>query len=248
MEFNIRNIAVIILVCFSSINYSQEWRNIKSYQKETGLTSLQEGCWLKKDRKKQNNLWQQANLFNLSIENGNQKYRTIRQIRDFYYWFDSERLKQGHEIHWAGIAAIASSQLSKLEIGLVRCLIVRNPEVIKFAHEGSTTVFEFSFPLLRKVYFSQEILIGEKAKNWDIEYGQNEQCLVLDSLYKQLSPKALTKLDRMAKGKGIYFLAVPKKLKYDGNIGNCHDRFNHGINKILDYYLETHKNTPPNRF
>ncbi len=31
----------------------------------------------------------------------------------------------------------------------------------------------------------------------------------------------------MAKGKEMYFLAVPKKLKYEGDIENSHDLFEH---------------------
>ncbi len=119
-------LSVIGIIVFSLCNafypnhaFSQEWNNLKSYQKETGFTLLQEGCWIKGDRKQQTLVWKQANLFNLSIENGNQKYQSISQIRDFYLWFDVERKKQGHEIKGVGIAAIAAKQLSKLDSGII---------------------------------------------------------------------------------------------------------------------------------
>lgn len=242
MKTRIIILSILVFLSSSNLTCAQEWKNLKSYQKETGYETLQEGCWLKKDRKKQNEVWKQANAFNIQFDDGNLKYQTISQIRDFYRWFDSEREEQGHEVHWAAIAAIAASQLSKLEISFIRCFVVRNKEVVKFAHEGSIKVLEFAYPLLKKVYFSPIILKGETAENWDIEYGQNEQCIVLDTLYKKLSKKALHKLNRMVKGKGIYNLAIPKKLKYEGNIENCQERFEYGINKMLQYYLDLHQN------
>ena len=114
-----RIIVIPAFIFLLSINlvFAQEQRSLKSYYKETGNSFLQDGCWLKKDRKRQNEEWRKANLYNISIENGNTKYKTICQIRDFYRWFDFEREKSGHEINWIGIAAIAAGQLSKLDNG-----------------------------------------------------------------------------------------------------------------------------------
>lgn len=231
-----------------SINlaFAQEQRNLKSYSKETGNAFLKDGCWLKIDRKRQNEVWKKANLFNLSIENGNTKYKTISQIRDFYVWFDLEREKLGNEIKWIGIAAIAAGQLSKLDYGFIRLFIVRNKEVVKFANEGSKKVLEFACPLLRKVYFSNEIIKGKDAENWDLEYGLMEQCIILDPLYKKLSHRALCKLDRMAGGKGLFKLGIPKELKYVGRIEDCQARFEHGMNTMLPFYLAHKENK--NRF
>src|SRR5207344_3450371 len=116
---------------------SQEWKNLKSYQKETGKVSLTDGCWLKKDRKQHNEAWSKANVFNLSLENGNLKYETISQIRDFYIWFDLEIKKQGHEIQWIRTAGMVANQLSKMDCGFIRIFVVRNKEVVAFANEGS---------------------------------------------------------------------------------------------------------------
>jgi len=103
-----RIIIFFLFLLNANLVVSQEWKNIKTYQKETGNTFLQEGCWLKKDRIQQNEVWQKANLFNLSVENGHLKYVCIEQIRDFYLWFDLEIKKQGHEIKWFGIAGIVA--------------------------------------------------------------------------------------------------------------------------------------------
>lgn len=216
--------------------FAQEHKNLKSYGKETGNSFLQDGCWLKKDRKRQNEVWRKANLYNLSIKDANTKYKTIRQIRDFYLWFDFEREKLGHEINWIGIASIAAGQLSKLDNGVIRFVFVRNKEVVKFANEGSIKVLEFAFPLLKEVYFSKELIKGKDAENWDLEHGMIEQRTILDPLYKELSQRAFKKLNRMAGGKGLYRLKVPKELIYVGSIEDYQARFEHGINKMIPFY------------
>ena len=233
----IKTLTLIILMN-TNLAFTQEWKSLKSYQKETGNSFLLDGCWLKKDRKRQTAIWRQANKYNLNIENGNSKYRSISQIRDFYVWFDEERKKQGHEIKWIRIAATAAGQLSKLDRCFIRVFIVRKKEVVKFANEGSEKVFTFAFPQLKNVYFSNEIIIGKEAENWDKKYGEREQCEILEPLYKKLSKRAIKKLDRMAKGKGLFHLGVPKKLKYEGEIDDCQSRFEHGVTKLLPFYTD----------
>ena len=135
MKTHIAIVVLILLITNSS--FSQEWKGLKRYQKETGNSNLEDGHWLKKDRKRQTNIWNQANLFNLSKKNGFQNYKTISEIRDFYVWFDSERKKQGHEIKWIGIAGIATHQLSNLDNFMVRIFIVHNKEIVTFANQGT---------------------------------------------------------------------------------------------------------------
>jgi len=240
LKIRVTIIFAIIFLLRIDFLFAQELKNLKSYQNETGNAVLQEGFWLKKDRRKQNKVWRKANLYNLSTKDGHLKYKTISQIRDFYIWFDYEREVQGHEIKWIGIASIAAGQLSKLDFALIRFVFVRNKEIVKFANEGSKKVFEFAFPLLKQVYFSTDKIRGKDADNWSLEYGIDEQCLILDPLYKKLSKKSLLKLDRMAKGKGIFKLGVPKELRFIGNIDDYQDRFKHGINKLLPFYLKNH--------
>jgi hypothetical protein len=229
-------IPALIIVLSINLAFAQEQKNLKSYCKKTGNTFLQDGYWLKRDRKRKNEVWKNANLYNLSLDKGTAKYTSICQIRDFYEWFDLEREKQGCEIEWIGIAAIAAGQLSKLDNGFISVFIVRNKEVVQFANEGSKKVFEFAYPLLKEVYFSKEIVRGKDAEDWDLEYGMIEQCTILDPLYKKLSPKALCKLGKMASGKGLYRLGVPKQLKYAGSINDCQARFEHGINIMIPFY------------
>jgi len=151
-------------------------------------------------------------------------------------WFDLEIKKQGHEIQAVGVASVAAWQLSKLDNVLIR-FFFRNKELVNFANEGSKKVFEFAFPLMQDVYFSDKIFTGEEARNWGIKNGRIEQCEILEPLYENLSLKSIQKLERMAKGKGIFCLGVPKELKYKGSIKDCTTRFEHGLYTILPFYL-----------
>jgi hypothetical protein len=233
------NLTITILFFLNiQVAFSQEWKNLKDYKRLTGLNVLQNGCWLKKDRNRNTETWKQANKYNLSIENGNLKYKTICQIRDFYLWFDDERKKLGHEIHAVGVAAVVAGQLSNLDNYFIRTFIVRNKEVIWFGNEGSKKVLEFAFPLLKEVYFSKNILKDQEARDWDIKNGKIEQCQIVEAIYNQLSPKAIRKLERMAKGKGIYNIGVKKELKFEGDIRDCESRLDHAFTKLNTYYLD----------
>lgn len=234
---NLTVTATVLLFLHSQVTFSQEWKSLKDYKKKTGLTVLQNGCWLKKDRNRNTETWKQANKHNLSIDNGNLKYKTICQVRDFYLWFDDEREKLGHEINAVGVAAVVAGQLSYFDNFFIRTFIIRNKEVIWFGNEGSKRVLAFAFPLLKKVYFSKKKLTGQEARDWSIKNGKIEQCQIIESIYKQLSPKAIRKLERMAKGKGIYNLGVKKELKFEGDIRDCKARYEHAFSKVNAYYL-----------
>src|SRR5215216_3543068 len=130
----------LFLLITTNLAFAQEWKSLKAYRKETGNATLTEGCWLKKHRRKNSETWQQANKFNLGLENGYLKYKTIRQLRDFYLWFDEERKHKGHETQWFGVTAIVENEFSKLDSWFISTFIVRNKEVVNFAHEGSIKV------------------------------------------------------------------------------------------------------------
>ncbi len=224
--------------------FTQEWKNFNTYQKETGNSTLNEGCWIKKDRKDQTKVWKLANEFNLNTKNGNLKYKSISEKRDFYLWFDQEIKKRGNEINWIGIANIAANQLSQFDNSFIRLFIVRNKELNQFVNKGSEVVFSFAFPQLKEVYFSNQILTGKEAMIWDQNYGLKEQCEILEPLYNNLSEKTLKKLERIAKGKGIYSIGISRHLRYSGEIDDCKLRYEHGLNKLLPNYLNNnnHKN------
>ncbi|MDP3360392.1 MAG: hypothetical protein Q8S41_13695 [Lutibacter sp.] len=237
MKTLLSKVLTIILFINTNLAFTQEWENLKTYQNETNNSKLKDGFWLKNDRINQTSVWNQANSYNLNIENGNKKYKTISQIRDFYLWFDKVRIQQGHEIKWIGFAAIAATELAKLDNCFIRIFIVRNKDIVKFGREGSIKVFDFTFPKLKKLYFSDKLVTGKDAEDWDKEHGMNEQCNILDSLYNNLSEKDFHKLERMAKGKGIFSFGVPKNLRFEGDLNDCKARIDYGVSKILPVYL-----------
>jgi hypothetical protein len=51
-----------------------------------------------------------------------------------------------------------------------------------------------------------------------------------------LSDKAIKKLQKMAEGKGIYRLVIPKELRFNGDLKNCEARYNYSINTLVEYY------------
>ena len=227
----------ILLIFIPYLSFSQEWSSMRAYKKATNKEKLLKGNWLKKDRIHNTFVWEQANIYNLRLLDGNDKYKTISEIRDFYIWFDKEATIKGNEIKWIGIASIVAGQLSKLDNSFVRVFLVRNKEAVKFANEGSKKVFKFAFPQMNEIYSSDYLLKGAEAKEWDRKFGEKEQCVILEPLYQNLSEKALNKLSRMTKGKGIYNLGVNRKLKFEGEIKDCNSRYEHGANKVLQYYL-----------
>ena len=44
----------------------------------------------------------------------------------------------------------------------------------------------------------------------------------------------------MAKGKGIFIIAIPKKLMFEGDLNSCEARVLYGIEKLLPIYLIKH--------
>lgn len=233
------NLLIINFILSSTqVSYSQEWKNMKEYKKSTNQTELQEGCWLKKDRKKETEVWKQANLFNISSDSGYLNYKTICEKRDFYLWFDAERIEKGHEINMIGVVGLVAGQLSKFDSFFISKIVIHNKEVVWFGHEGSDKVLEFAFPLLRDVYFSKDLLKGQEAKAWDLQFEKREQCDVVEAVYNQLTDKAFRKLERIAKGKGIYNLAVKKEIKFEGELTKCNLRYEYAITKLMKYYIE----------
>jgi len=230
-------VSTLFLFFLTKPVFSQEWINLKDYQDETEHELLEDGCWLKKDRRRNTEVWKQANQFNLTAEKGNLKYKTISQVRDFYLWFDDERKQLGQEINAVGVAAIVAGQLSKFDNFFIRTFIVRNKEVIWFGNEGAKRVFTFAFPLLRDIYFSDKILKGQEAIDWDVKNGKIEQCQILEPIYNQLSPLATHRLECMAKGKGVFWLGVPKRLRFEKSITDCKARYEHAFTKVYQYYL-----------
>lgn len=222
--------------------FAQEWKNLKAYQKSTGQETLAKGHWLKKDRKRNTQQWQNANLYHLEREKGYEAYTTIKQRRDFYKWFDEWQTQQGHELQWVGAAYIVAGQFANTETWFVRTFVIRNVDILNFAQQGNQAILNDVYPELQKIYQSDILLTGEAATKWDSEYGYREQCVIIESFYEQQDEKVIQKLDKMATGKGIFRFVVPKSIRFQGDITNCEDRYKHG-KEVLPLYYQQHKNS-----
>lgn len=233
----IKRVFLLIFTFIISIAATaQEWKNLKSYKKATGQTVLKQGNWLKKDRKRNTEQWQNANKFHLKQENGYDAYTTIQQRRDFYKWFDTWRKQKGHEFQWAGIAAIVSGQFANTENWFVATFVIRNADLLEFAQQGNQAVFNDVYSGLYNVYLLDSLITGEAAANLDNSYSYREQCVIIDKLYEQQDKKVVKKLSKMAKGKGIFRFVVPKSIRFQGDIANCEDRYRHGKDILPLYY------------
>lgn len=227
-----------ILISLFSNTQAQEWKNIRQFRKRTGKLELDSSAWLKQDRKQNSKTWQLANLYNLKQKSGYTHYKSIRQVRDFYKWFDAERKKIGHETTLAGVAAIVANQLSYFENWFIRKLIVRDKHIINFGEQGSRDVLRFFFPYFQELIIAKKPIRGETAKQWDFEKAKEEQCNIVEKIYLQTPQKSVRKLQRMAKGKGIFRFGVPSCLKYEGEILDCKARYEHAFFKLRTYYKQ----------
>ena len=156
-------------------------------------------------------------------------------------WYDRVIKEKGDEINSIGVSAIVVGQLSMLDNFFVRFFLIRNKEAVYFGNEGSKRVFKFAFPQIRTIYFSDKLLKGKKAKEWDKQFGTTEQCVILKPIYDSLSEKGIKKLERMSKGKGIYHIGVREELRFKGDILNCISRYEHGSTRVLSFYLKQKK-------
>ncbi|OBX21250.1 hypothetical protein BAA08_13460 [Bizionia sp. APA-3] len=87
----------------SLTSYASEWTCLKIYQQETGQQALSEKDWLTSDRRRNSQVWQQANTFNLENQLPSE-YSTIRQQRDFYEWYYTAISEKEHDVVWPKMA------------------------------------------------------------------------------------------------------------------------------------------------
>ena len=71
------------------------------------------------------------------------------------------------------------------------------------SHLFNSSLFDFAFPILNKVYFSNKVIKGEDAVNWSLKLAEIDQCQILQPLYDNLSSIALDRLNKIVKGEGI---------------------------------------------
>lgn len=228
-------ILLLLLAMCMPLN-AREWRSMKHHKKATGKEVLAPGNWLKKDRKHNTTNWIAANKYNLDHEHGYEEYSTFGQKRDFYKWFDNECQRINCGIHWQTVAYKLTAKLSYLDSWFVRDVIVWDKEFVCFMDEASNLIIKNIFPKLKRVYSNGSQWNEESCYKEDSILVYREQCAIVDSLYRAQSPRVLNKLNRIAHGKGVYGVFIPKHMRFKGDIKNCEDRAEYGIQQMRKYY------------
>lgn len=233
---------LIVLICisyFCTSVYGKEYPCLTAYQKETGLEQLGPMDWLKKDRKRQTMVWQQANLYNLEHQLP-QEYSSIKQRRDFYVWLNETLEEQGYEVIWPRMAHFISKKL--VMVKAFPYAIFTGKEIKSYAEMGSETVFNACFKDLGQL-FKGTVLKGDDALIWDQEILKMEQYQWLAPIYEDVSPKTLHTIEKMAKGKGFYGLVVPKPIRFQGDITQADIRYQYALETLRPYFKKS-ANTP----
>lgn len=79
---------------------------------------------------------------------------------------------------------------------------------------------------------------GDAAKLWDASILYKEQFIIVQPIYQKQNAATIMELSRMAKGDGVYKTAYlfQEELRFQGDILNPQDRYNHGMNRVVPYY------------
>lgn len=235
-----KHVFTCILLLLTCVGYAREWKSLRQYRNINGSDSIAQGHWLKKDRKRNTATWQAANQYNILTADGYAHYDNFSQKRDFYKWVDDYRYSKGHEVKWAGNAYIISKQLAYLDKWVVRVLVVNNKQFTRFVQESNALILKNIYPELKGLYKRAKPLTGESACEWDSVTIYKEQCLVLDTLYKKQPKSVMRKFGNMAAGKGLYGIAVKKKMRMKGDIRDCNNRCAYGLHTMAVYYDNKH--------
>lgn len=115
------------------------------------------------------------------------------------------------------------------------CALFIHKKIVIYANKGSQAVFNNAFKELKELFNSKYVLKEDSAIQWDQKMSYKEQYIWLDSLYKTIDSKSLKTIEHMAKGKFLYGLAVPKAIRFKGDISNPKDRYNYAIGSLRDY-------------
>lgn len=233
-----RIILFVLAFSFSFTIQAKEWKTLKHYQKLTQKAELSPSDWLTSDRINNTSVWKNANNYNLNNNMPNE-YQSIKQRRDFYIWIDHEFEKIGHQVIWPKMALYISRKLRLLE--KFPHVMFISKSVNEYVHQGSEMIFIDAFERLKELYCSKDILKNNDAIQWDKNMMHDEQFIWLESIYKKIDKKSIKKIERMAGGKFLYALVVPKAIRFEDDISNPEDRYQYALNVFRPYCINHFK-------
>jgi len=186
------------------------------------------------DRKRQNATWG-AVCTHIIEHQADTVLWTLKQRRDFYDWFRHWADTTGHTTQWPTAAYYIARQVAFQELPTAR-LVVKDSALRAFSTQASGLVFREALPGFQRVYQRQTPLNGRDAAVFDSTELYHEQCEVIDSLYQALPANSLKRLMRIAAGKGLFGLAVPKARRFTGDsLRDCQQRWRYGYSQLMGY-------------
>jgi len=211
---------------------SKEFANLDDYLKNypkgkhTG-----KGNWLKADREKETEIWNEANKINIKKIKGYLEYQDIYQRCDFYKWFGQTTDSLGFEIRWATAAKETTAKLKNLLKPIALAAGNSNKEIEDFVHIGNRIIFDDIWTDLQSLYEHQP-LKGNEAEIWDGRLLLKEQHLI-DPYYRKLSKSSLHKLQKSLR-KETKFAKILPGFEFQGNLLSIKDRWFCGM-KMMHY-------------
>ena len=233
-----RYVLIGYFLLFAVQGYSKEWETLEHYQDQTGLTVLTHTDWLKQDRKRNTLVWQNANRHNLKHNLFNE-YQTIPERRDFYLWYYKAVARKGHQVVWPKMAHYISKKL-RLTMAFPFKIFTDKP-VRDYSVLGSKTVFNEAFKTMGQLLFSEQIMVGEQALEWDKAVLQNEQYQWLVPVYETIDKKTKKTITKIAQGKCLYAFLVPKPIRFKGDLSSTDDRYQYALNDLRAYCQKHYK-------
>ncbi|MBU2952087.1 Insecticidal toxin complex protein [Tamlana agarivorans] len=223
------SVGFLLVCCFG---HAKEWKSLNAFEKVNGKRELRATDWLKSDRRRNTQVWQNANIYNLQ-HNYFLEYETIKERRDFYKWFFSKMEARHCEVVWPKMAYYISNKLRL--VNAFPFSVFTTKSVKSYAYQGSETVFNHAFKTLKALYLSEDVLKSNAAMQWDESIIHKEQYIWLKGIYEGIDDKGLRTIERMAKGKGFYCVLVPKKIRFKSDISVTKNRYDYALHVLRDF-------------
>ncbi|PWS30531.1 hypothetical protein [Pedobacter paludis] len=229
----LKRLLILTLLILSFKAECKEFSSIDDYIKTfpAGKHNGLDGNWLKADREKESEIWNQANKINIKKPNGYLEYQDIYQRCGFYKWFELKTDSLGFETRWAEAAKETTSKLKKLLTSIAIASGNSNKEIEEFVVTGNGIIFDDIWKDLKALYEHQP-LRGIDAEIWDGHLLLKEQNLI-DPYYRKLSKTSLTKLQKSLR-KETTFSKMMAGFEFEGNLLSIQDRWLYGM-KMMHY-------------
>ncbi|SER39254.1 hypothetical protein [Pedobacter rhizosphaerae] len=228
-------IVIISTLFWSKIVTAKEYVSIEIYNKSNpnGKHNGMDGNWLKADREQNNEIWNQANRFNIKKQDGYLQYQDLEERCSFYKWFQQQTDSLGFETRWASAARSTTKKLKHLLNPMALVCGNSNRQIQNFVTQGNAIIFDDIWKDLKSLIENQPVK-GKAAEIWDGKLLLKEQNLI-EPYYQKLSRKSIRKLERSLKKENAIARLFPG-YEFEGSLLSVSDRWLYGM-KLMKYHL-----------